>query len=52
MGFHRENFHELLTHTAYCLPSLQTIVEKPFAEKYKAAKFTKISPLKVTHYIV
>ena len=52
MGFHGENFHKLLTHTAYCPPSLQIIVEKPYAERQKTAKFTKISPLKDTHYMV
>ena len=35
MEFHRENFCGLL--------SLQTITEKTFADRYKTAKFAKVS---------
>ena len=45
LRFHGENFRGLLARTAYCLPFLQTIAEKTFADRHKRAKFLKVFPL-------
>ena len=45
MEFRRENFRGLLACTAYCRPSLQTIVEKSFTDWHKTAKFAKVFSL-------
>ena len=46
MGFCRKkNVRALLARTAYCLPSLQTIMEKTFTDRHKTAKFAKVCSL-------
>ena len=45
MEFRRENFRGLLACTAYSRPSLQSIVEKTFADKLKTARFSKVFSL-------
>ena len=37
----QRNICRLLAHTVYCPLSVQTIVEKTFADRYKTAKFAK-----------
>ena len=41
MGFHRENFGGLFARTAYCIPSLQTITQKTFADRAQNREIRK-----------
>ena len=45
LGFCGENFRGLLACTAHCQLSLQTIIEKTFADRYKTAIFAKVFSL-------
>ena len=51
MGFRGEHFHGLLTRTAYCPLSLQTITESTFADKITTAKFVKVFSIENSLYI-
>ena len=48
-----DNFIGLLAHTAYCPPSLQTIMEKiSLIYRHKTVKFKEFYPSKVSRYTV